>query len=60
MRSPRPVQATPLLAALLILSGCGSGAGPFLTSPVAPTSTSAASAATPTTPPASPPFAPAQ
>jgi hypothetical protein len=55
MRSPRPVQATPLLAALLMLSGCGSGAGPSLTSPLAPTSTSAASAATPTTPPASPP-----
>jgi hypothetical protein len=52
MRSPRPVQATPLLAALLILSGCVSGAGPSLTSPVAPTSTSAASL---TTPPASPP-----
>jgi hypothetical protein len=54
MRSPRPVQATPLLAAILILSGCGSGAGPSLTSPVTPTSTSAASVATPTTPPASP------
>lgn len=55
MRSPRPVQATSLLAALLILSGCGSGAGPSLTSPVAPTSTSAASATTTPTPPASPP-----
>lgn len=55
MRSPRPVQATPLLAALLMLSGCGVGAGPFQTSSVAPTSTAAASAATPTTPPASPP-----
>jgi hypothetical protein len=55
MRSPRPVQASPILAALLMLSGCGSGAGPSLTSPVAPTSSSAASAATPTTPPASPP-----
>lgn len=55
MRSPQPVQATTLLAALLMLSGCGSGAGPSLTSPVAPTSTSAASATTPTTPPASPP-----
>jgi hypothetical protein len=53
MRSPRPVQATPLLAALLILSGCGSGASPSLTSPVAPTSTAAALAATPATPPAS-------
>jgi hypothetical protein len=38
MRSPRPVQASQLLAALLILSGCGSGAGPALPSPVAPTS----------------------
>jgi hypothetical protein len=55
MRSPRPVQATPLLAVLLMLSGCGSGAGPSLTSSVAPTSTSAASVATPTNPPASPP-----
>jgi hypothetical protein len=55
MRSPRPLHATPLLAALLMLSGCSSGAGPSLISPVAPTSTSAASAATPTTPPASPP-----
>src|SRR5215210_7870286 len=54
MRSPQPVQAIPLLAALLVLSGCGSGAGPSLTSPVAPTSSSAASATTPTTPPASP------
>ncbi len=55
MRSPRPVQVTPLLAAVLMLSGCSSGAGPSLTSPVAPTSTSAASATTATTPPASPP-----
>lgn len=55
MRSPRPLQATPLLAALLMLSGCGSGAGPDLTSPLATTSTPAALAATPTTPPASPP-----
>jgi hypothetical protein len=55
MRSPRPVQASPILAALLMLSGCGSGAGPSPTSPVAPTSTSAPSAATRTTPPASPP-----
>jgi hypothetical protein len=52
MRSPQPVQATPLLAALLMLSGCGSGAGPSLTSPLATTS---AASATPTTPPASPP-----
>jgi hypothetical protein len=55
MRSPRPLQATPLLAALLILSGCASGGRPSLTSPVAPTSASAASAATPTTPAASRP-----
>jgi hypothetical protein len=55
MRSRRPVQAAPLLAALLILSGCGSGADPSLRSPVAPTSTSAASATTPTGPHASPP-----
>jgi hypothetical protein len=54
MRSPRPVQATPLLAALLMLSGCGSGSGPDLTSPLASSSTSAASAATPTRPAASP------
>ena len=53
MRSPRPVQAIPLLVGVLMLSGCGSGAGPSLTSPVAPTSTSAASAAT--APSASPP-----
>jgi hypothetical protein len=55
MRSPRPIQATLLLAALLMLPGCGVGAAPVQTSSVAPTSTAAASAATPTTPPASPP-----
>jgi hypothetical protein len=55
MRSAQPVQATPLLAALLMLSGCGTGAGPALTSPLASMSTSAASAATPTSSPASPP-----
>jgi hypothetical protein len=54
MRSPRPVEATPLLAALLILSGCSSVAGPSLAPSVAPRPTSAASAATPTTPPVSP------
>ena len=52
MRSPRPVQAIPLLVAILMLSGCGSGAGPSLASPVAPTSISPGSAAT--TPTASP------
>jgi hypothetical protein len=46
MRSRRPVQAAPLLAALVIVSGCGSGVGPSLTSPVT---------RTPTTPSASPP-----
>jgi len=55
MRSSRPVQATPLLAALLILSGCGSSAGPAVTSPPIPTSTPPASAATPAPPLASPP-----
>lgn len=54
MRSPRPGHATPFLAALLILSGCGSGASPALTSPVGATSTSAAPA-TPEIPVASPP-----
>ena len=52
MRSRRPVQATPLLAALLILSGCGSGANPSLAPLVAPTSVSTP---TPATFPASPP-----
>ena len=55
MRLPWPVHATPLLAVVLILSGCGAGAGPSQTSQAAPTSTSAASAATPTNPPVSPP-----
>jgi hypothetical protein len=37
LRLPRPTQATPLLAALLILSGCLSGAGLPLSSPLAST-----------------------
>lgn len=53
MRSPRPIQAFSLSAALLIMSGCGSGVGPSMTPAAAPTSTSVALAATPT-PPASP------
>jgi len=54
MRSPRQVQASSLLAAVLILAACGSGAGPAASTPVDPPSASASSA-TPTTPPASPP-----
>jgi hypothetical protein len=50
----RPIPATPLVAALLMLSGCGPGAGPLLTSPVAPTATSPASVTTPTAPSATP------
>lgn len=50
MRSPRPVEALSLLAALLIMSGCGSGVNPS-TTPAAPTSTSVALRATPTPPP---------
>lgn len=55
MRSRRPIQAIPLLAAILVLSGCGSGGGPSATSPTGPTSTFPPSAATPSTLPASPP-----
>ena len=55
MRSPRPVQAISVLAGLLILSGCGSGAGPSAASPVAASSSAAASAVPTTPPPASPP-----
>jgi len=51
MRPPRPVQATSLLAALLILPGCGSGA--------TPTSVPVPSATTPSAPPASPSASPA-
>jgi hypothetical protein len=48
MRSPRPVRASPLVAALVVLSGCGSGAGLSVPSQVAPAPTSAAPEATPT------------
>jgi hypothetical protein len=54
MRLPRPVQVTPLVAAVLLLSGCGSGAGPSAASPEPSTSIAAASAATPIGSPASP------
>ena len=55
MRLPRPGQVTPLVAAVLLLSGCGSGAGPSVASPEPPASIAAASAAPPTDSPASPP-----
>ena len=54
MRAPRPVLAFSLSAALLMISGCGSGVGPSMTPAAAPTSTSVGFAATPTPPPASP------
>jgi hypothetical protein len=54
MRSRWPVQATPLVFVLLMLSGCGSGAGPDLASLLPSSSASAASATTPAAPPASP------
>ena len=53
MRSPRPMQAFSLLAAMLILPGCGAGTGPSMTPAAVPTAASLASP-TLTSPPASP------